>query len=89
MSCRDREREGGSARLKRIWQSEVTGPGREEEEAGVAEGDKSLVTKTAGLRYKVSWFCFFSVCSYVNLFLFSQSVRILELILKVLKEVYS
>lgn len=28
------EREAGSAPLKRIWQSEVTGPGREEE-AGV------------------------------------------------------
>lgn len=42
------EREGGSARLKRIWQSEVTGPGREEEEAGVAGRDNSLVTETAG-----------------------------------------
>ncbi len=82
---------GGSARLKRIWQTEVTGPGREKE-AGVAGRDSSLVTKTAGLRSRVSSFAFLtllsSACSYLNFFLFTQSVRILKCILKALKKVF-
>lgn len=85
------EREAGSAPLKRIWQSEVTGPGREEE-AGVAGRDSSLVTKTAGLRYRVSPHALFaslsSGCSDLNFFFFSQSVAILEFILKALKGVF-
>lgn len=72
-------REVGNAQLKRIWQSEVTGP-RRGEEAEVAGRDSSLVTETAGLRSKVFSLTplaeLSSGCSSLN------SVSVLEFILK-------
>lgn len=47
------EREEGSARLKRMWQSEVTGLGRGRRRRRQEE-TSSLLTKTAGLGSEVS-----------------------------------
>lgn len=82
------EGEGGSARLKRRWQSEVTGP-RREEEATAAGRDSSLVTKAPGLRSKVFSLTLLAVLSLgysnLNFVLLSQSVYSIEFIPKALK----
>ena len=80
---RQREKEGvldwrGCGRVK--WQARGR---RQEEEAGVAGRDSSQVTKTAGLRTKMSTPTHFTLlypdCSDLNSVFFSRSVSMLDL----------